>query len=81
MPIFANMKAIIFTICFCLLAVSISFAQGCVTCTNTAAQLGQDSAKGLNAGIVYLASIPLSLIAIVGVIWYKRNYAYEEEHN
>jgi hypothetical protein len=49
------------------------WAQGCVTCTQTAAGLGEASAHGLNNGILYLAAIPLIFIFTVGYIWYKRS--------
>jgi len=52
-----------------------AMAQGCVTCTNTAANLGNSSAQGLNAGILYLAALPLLFLGTVGFIWYKRNKA------
>jgi hypothetical protein len=50
-----------------------ALAQGCVTCTNTAANLGNSGAQGLNLGIVYLAALPLLFLGTVGFIWYKRN--------
>lgn len=49
------------------------WAQGCVTCTQTAAGLGEASAQGLNSGILYLAAVPLVLIFTLGFIWYKRS--------
>jgi hypothetical protein len=58
-----------------LAAAQYTMAQGCVTCTNTAANLGNSSAQGLNAGIVYLAALPLLFLGTVGFIWYKRNKA------
>ncbi len=45
----------------------------CVMCTKTASELDNDSAKGLNGGILYLASIPLALMGTVGYIWWKHN--------
>lgn len=64
---------------FCLLITSGVWAQGCVICTNTASNLDQDSAKGLNSGIVYLAALPLLFIGTVGFIWYRRNKSAEKE--
>ncbi|KAA5537439.1 hypothetical protein F0919_07120 [Taibaiella lutea] len=58
-----------------LAATQYAMAQGCVTCTNTAANLGNSSAQGLNAGIIYLAALPLLFLGTVGFIWYKRNKA------
>ena len=42
-------------------------------CTRTAQQLGEKPAKGLNAGILYLAFAPLAIIGIVGYRFYKKN--------
>ena len=45
----------------------------CSVCTKTAQQLGEKPAKGLNAGIIYLALTPLAIIGLVGYRWWKRN--------
>ena len=45
----------------------------CSICTRTAQQMGEKPAKGLNAGIIYLAFTPLALIGFVGYRWWKRN--------
>lgn len=50
-------------------------AQGCSVCTKTAAGLGESSAHGLNAGILYLAAIPLIFMVTVGYLWYRRTKA------
>ena len=49
------------------------WAQGCSVCTKTAGELGEKSAKGLNAGIIYLACIPLAIMGTIGVIWWRYN--------
>jgi hypothetical protein len=49
------------------------YAQGCSMCTKTAAGLDDKSARGLNGGILYLASLPLALIGTIGFIWWKHN--------
>ncbi|RYD51520.1 MAG: hypothetical protein EOP52_11050 [Sphingobacteriales bacterium] len=49
------------------------FAQGCSVCTKTASDLGEGSARGLNGGIIYLASVPLIALASIGLIWWRRN--------
>jgi len=69
------MKKIIATLFLSLFFAANIWAQGCVTCTNTAAQLGQDSAKGLNGGIVYLVIVPFCFVGTVAIVWYKRNKA------
>ncbi len=45
----------------------------CSICTKTAQQLGEGPAKGLNAGIIYLAGMPLLIIGYVGYKWWKHN--------
>ena len=45
----------------------------CSVCTKTAAELGPDSAKGLNAGILYLAAIPFAIGGVIGYRWWKSN--------
>lgn len=52
---------------------SAAYAQGCAMCTKTAAELDDKSAKGLNNGIIYLATLPLAIIGTVGFIWWKSN--------
>ena len=42
----------------------------CSVCTKTAQQLGEKPAKGLNAGIMYLAFTPLALIGFIGYRWW-----------
>ena len=48
-------------------------AQGCSMCTKTAGELGENAARGLNAGILYLAAVPLVAIGTIGTIWWRRN--------
>jgi hypothetical protein len=45
----------------------------CSICTRTAEQMGEQPAKGLNAGIIYLAMTPLAIIGIIGYRWWRRN--------
>ncbi|MBL7719196.1 MAG: hypothetical protein JNL72_10210 [Flavipsychrobacter sp.] len=49
------------------------FAQGCVVCTKTAAGLDSKASRGLNAGILYLAGLPLVLLGTIGYVWYRNN--------
>lgn len=62
--------AFLFAIVFILISMD-SQAQ-CSICTRTAQQLGEKPAKGLNAGIIYLASIPLILMGFIGYRFYKK---------
>ena len=45
----------------------------CSICTKTAQQLGEKPAKGLNAGILYLAFTPLAIVGFIAYRWWKRN--------
>lgn len=45
----------------------------CSICTRTASQLGEKSAKNLNAGILYLAATPLAICGFLGYRWWKHN--------
>jgi hypothetical protein len=49
----------------------------CSICTRTAEQMGAKPAKGLNAGILYLALTPLAVVGFIGYRWWKRNKAAE----
>jgi len=46
----------------------------CSICTKTAQQLGEKPAKGLNAGIIYLASAPFLIAGYVFYRWKKSNH-------
>jgi len=50
-----------------------AMAQGCSVCTQTANQLGEKGADGLNNGIIYLALLPITFISILGYVWWKYN--------
>ena len=70
----AIMKRILLLLLLVLL-VSISFeaAAQCSICTRTASQLGEKPARGINAGILYLAAAPLLIGAYIGYRWYRNN--------
>lgn len=53
----------------------------CSICTKVAADQGEGAAKGFNAGILYLAAIPLSMVGILGYRWYKYNLPSQEEES
>jgi len=46
----------------------------CSICTRTAQQLGEKPAKGLNAGIIYLATTPFLIAGYVFYRWRKSNH-------
>ncbi len=48
-----------------------SYSQ-CSVCTQTTGDLEESAARGLNMGIVYLAMLPLSIILVIGYIFYKK---------
>jgi hypothetical protein len=49
-------------------------AAQCSICTKTAQQLGEKPAKGLNAGIIYLASAPFLIAGYVFYRWKKSDH-------
>jgi len=66
----------LFTIFLLVIILTITSSKAhaqCSICTRTAQQLGEKPAKGLNAGILYLAFTPLLLIGFIGYKFYKRN--------
>ncbi len=66
----------------CLLAMSVtSVSAQCSICTKTVQQLGEKPAKGLNAGILYLMTIPYAVIGFVGYRLWKQNKKNNEEQN
>ncbi len=46
----------------------------CSICTKTASQMGEDAARGLNGGILYLAAAPLLIAGYIGYRWWKSNH-------
>jgi hypothetical protein len=68
-----SILAVVFVLLFTLASVDLN-AQ-CSICTRTAQQLGEKPARGLNAGILYLAFTPLILIGVIGYKFYKKNSA------
>ncbi len=64
----------LFLIIIALFSVQDLAAQ-CSICTKTAAQLGEETGKALNAGILYLAAAPLSIVIYLGYRWWKNEKA------
>jgi hypothetical protein len=62
-----------FTFCFLIFNSHFSAAQ-CSICTRTAQQMGDQPAKGLNSGILYLAFAPFAIAGLVGYRWWKNNH-------
>ncbi|MFZ5977838.1 hypothetical protein [Hydrotalea sp.] len=55
---------------FIIVCTATAVAQ-CSICTKTAEQLGEGPAKGLNAGILYLAATPFLIIGYIGYRWFQ----------
>ncbi|UYQ92567.1 hypothetical protein MKQ68_21005 [Chitinophaga horti] len=72
------MKKVVVIALGLLLATGTELAAQCSLCTKTAQQLGEGPAKGLNNGILMLAFMPLAIIAVLGVRWY-RSYQHERK--
>jgi len=49
-------------------------AAQCSICTRTAQQMGERPARGMNGGIIYLASAPFLLAGYVFYRWKKSNH-------
>ncbi len=62
-----------------LMATSHLVAAQCSICTKTAQQLGEQPAKGLNAGILYLMLTPIAIIGLIGYRWWKNNQNSNKE--
>jgi hypothetical protein len=56
----------------CSLLSIISSAQ-CSICTKTTQQLGEQPAKGMNSGILYLAFAPFAIVGYIGYRWWQTN--------
>jgi hypothetical protein len=61
-----------------LILTSIDSQAQCSICTRTAQQLGEKPARGLNAGILYLAFTPLLLIGFIGYKFYRKYNSKED---
>ncbi|HQW43306.1 MAG: hypothetical protein KA428_10470 [Chitinophagaceae bacterium] len=62
---------LLFTIQYSLFSNSLS-AQ-CSICTKTTQQLGEQPAKGMNSGILYLAFAPFAIVGYIGYRWWNNN--------
>lgn len=61
-----------------LTVLSSEVAAQCSICTKTAQQLGEKPARGLNAGILYLAFTPLAIIGFISYRVWKNSRNTEE---
>ena len=69
-----NVVVISFFILFFAALSGVKLNAQCSICTKTAQQLGEKPAKGLNAGIIYLASAPFLIAGYVFYRWKKSNH-------
>jgi hypothetical protein len=69
------MKKLFFIHLFILVLIAITTVASaqCSICTRTTSQLGEKPARGLNAGILYLAAAPITIVGLIGYRWWKRN--------
>lgn len=58
---------------FFLQSLSVELSAQCSVCTKTAQQMGEQPAKGMNSGIIYLAAMPLALVGFISFRWWKNN--------
>lgn len=58
---------------FLVLLMSPGAQAQCSICTKTAQQLGEQPAKGLNSGILYLAFAPFAIVGFISYRWWKNN--------
>ena len=66
-------RLLIFFLGFTLSLLAITASAQCSICTRTAAQLGEKPAKGLNAGILYLAMTPFLIVGYISYRWFKNS--------
>jgi hypothetical protein len=69
---------LVFVFALLFILASLDSQAQCSICTRTAQQLGEKPARGLNAGILYLAFTPLALIGFIGYKFYKKYNTKED---
>ncbi|GAC1308354.1 MAG: hypothetical protein NVSMB24_21880 [Mucilaginibacter sp.] len=71
-----SLKTALFILVFGLMLFSIkSVSAQCAQCAATVAtnaKSGDNTANGLNKGILYLLAAPYLAVALVGFVWYKK---------
>jgi hypothetical protein len=73
-------KFLLFTLILILLLFVFNSAEAqCSICTRTAQQLGEKPARGLNAGILYLAFTPLAMMGLLFFAMFRKNAAEKED--
>jgi hypothetical protein len=69
---------LVFVFALLMILASVDSQAQCSICTRTAQQLGEKPARGLNAGILYLAVTPLLLMGFISYKFYKKYYGKED---
>jgi hypothetical protein len=69
---------VVFVFALVFILASVDSQAQCSICTRTAQQLGEKPARGLNAGILYLAFTPLLLIGFIGYKFYRKYNSKED---
>lgn len=64
---------IVAVLSICFMVMSTEVEAQCSICTRTSEQMGEQPAKGMNAGILYLAFTPFALIGFIAYRWWKNN--------
>lgn len=63
---------------FLLQSLCVELSAQCSVCTKTAQQMGEQPAKGMNSGIIYLALTPLALIGFLVFRWKKSHDSLQD---
>lgn len=69
-------KALLTILSFFLLVADL--AAQCSICTKTAQQMGEETGRALNAGILYLAAAPMAIAVYLGYRWWKSEKSNNE---
>jgi hypothetical protein len=72
-------KGILLLVFIFVTAILYNASAQCSICSRTVAQMGEKPARGLNAGILYLAFAPLALMGVLSYRWWKHNRDAVEE--
>ena len=79
---FAKQLILVIGLTFSGIVMSGDVAAQCPMCKMSAEsnlKNGGTAGKGLNAGILYMLSLPYTLVGVIGYIWWKNNRRRTEE--
>jgi hypothetical protein len=66
-------RLLLFLLGFMLSAVAFTASAQCSICSRTVEQMGEKPARGINAGILYLALTPMVVVGVISYRWWKNN--------